>query len=159
MSHRKHAGSVSTKCIVLPRGDLESPRTYHNQPSTLSTRPNFVVMTTLPDLIKIDDIANGKVASEDIYAELHRLKMEVNILRNDMSLFIKALATIPDNQSQQEYHDNLVQKVHLVKKTIKEYCSQYNRLLPIINLTQIKLGQDVEILNGAALVSPQKQPK
>lgn len=100
----------------------------------------------LPDQIKIDDISSGKIDPELIYQELERLKVEINILRNDMSLFLKALATIPENQSQQEYYKIITLRLRTVQNSIKEYCVQYNKLLPIINLSQIKLGHEVEIL-------------
>ncbi|SGZ50429.1 CIC11C00000002033 [Sungouiella intermedia] len=114
-------------------------------------------MSELPDSIRIDDIVSSKIDPETIYKELDRLKVEVNILRNDMSLFVKALATIPDNHSQHEYYNTLVAKLQTVKASIQEYCVQYNRLLPIINLALIKLGHEVE---GSKIgVSPQKLPK
>lgn len=115
-------------------------------------------LSDLPDPIKIDDIASGKVDSKDIFRELDRLKVEVNILRNDMSLFLKALATIPQNQSQLEYREVLRSKLQTVQASIRDYCAQYNRLLPIINLAQIKLGQDAETL-PKNYSSPQKQQK
>lgn len=99
---------------------------------------------SLADSIKIDDIASGKVQTEYIYAELDRLKLEVNVLRNDLSLLLKALATIPEDQNQQEYFTGLTKRVQTVRHDIKEYCAKYNRLLPIINLAQINLGQDPE---------------
>ncbi|KAF3989002.1 hypothetical protein FT663_00620 [Candidozyma haemuli var. vulneris] len=120
-------------------------------------------MNELTGPIKIDDIASGKIDSKAIYDELERLKAEVNILRNDMSLFLKQLATIPEKHSQQEYQDALQQRLTQVQNTIKEYCVRYNRLLPIINLSQIKLGQEPETnpkANGSPAkkqgVSPQK---
>lgn len=102
-------------------------------------------MSHLPDNIKIDDIASSKIDPETIYKELERLKVEVNILRTDMSLFVKALATVPESQSQQEYYNTLQTKLQTVRADIHEYCVQYNRLLPIINLAQIKLGHEVEV--------------
>lgn len=115
-------------------------------------------MATLPDSIKIDDIASGKIQPETIYAELDRLKVEVNVLRNDMSLLVQALGSIGDNQSQQEYYNTLTARLQTVKAAIKDYCAQYNRLLPIINLAQIKLGQEVETLNGKNAL-PQKNAR
>lgn len=112
-------------------------------------------LSDLPDPIKIDDIASGKVDSKDIIRELERLKVEVNILRNDMSLFLKALASIPPKLSQHEYREALRAKLLVVQSSIHEYCVQYNRLLPIINLAQIKLGQDAETLPKNQ--SPQKK--
>lgn len=100
----------------------------------------------LPDVIKIDDIASGKIEPNLIYNELDRLKVEINILRNDMSLFIKALATIPENQNEQEYYKVAVLRLKTVQSSIKEYCVQYYKLLPIINLAQIRLGHEVEII-------------
>lgn len=114
----------------------------------------------LPDIIKIDDISSGKIDPNLIYQELERLKVEINILRNDMSLFLKALATIPENQSQQEYYKIIVLRLRTVQSSIKEYCVEYNKLLPIINLSQIKLGHEVEILpqNGKTNLTSQKAP-
>lgn len=111
--------------------------------------------------IKIDDIASGKIDSKAIYDELDRLKAEVNILRNDMSLFLKQLATIPDKSSQQEYQKALQQRLVQVQSTIKEYCARYDRLLPIINLSQIKLGQEPETTsktNGLPVKKPSMVP-
>lgn len=99
-----------------------------------------------PDIIKIDDISSGKIDPELIFEELERLKVEVNILRNDLSLFLQALAVIPENRSQQEYYNVLTLRLKAVQKGIKEYASEYNKLLPIINLSQIKLGHEVEVL-------------
>ncbi|CUM64749.1 uncharacterized protein PRCAT00002360001 [Priceomyces carsonii] len=99
----------------------------------------------LSDLIKIDDITSGKVHPNQIYDELERLKVEINILRNDMSLFLKALATIPPNQSQLGYYKVVSERLDALKASIKDYCDQYNKLLPIINLAQIKLGNEVEV--------------
>lgn len=99
----------------------------------------------LPDNIKIDDIALGKIEPSVIYAELERLKVEINILRNDMSFFVQALATVPPHQSQHEYYKVVALRLQTVQASIKDYCAQYNRLLPIINLAQIKLGHEVEI--------------
>lgn len=110
--------------------------------------PNIPTMATLPDSIKIDDIASGRIDPHTIYTELERLKLEINVLRSDMLVFLKALATIPENQSQQAYYDNLVTTVQTIRGDIADFCAQYNRLLPIINLTQIKLGHDVEVLSG-----------
>lgn len=113
----------------------------------------------LPDIIKIDDISSGRIDPNLIYQELERLKVEINILRNDMSLFLKALATIPDNQSQQEYYKIIVLRLRTVQNSIKEYCVEYNKLLPIINLSQIKLGHEVEILpQNRTNASNQKTP-
>lgn len=102
--------------------------------------------TKLPDLIKIDDITSGKIDPSLIFNELERLKVEINILRNDMSLLVKALATIPPDQSQQEYYRVVVLRLKSVQTSIKDYCAKYNKLLPIINLAQIKLGHEVEII-------------
>lgn len=102
----------------------------------------------LPELIKIDDITSGKVDPKVINDELERLKVEINILRNDMTQFIKALATIPPNQSQQEYYQLVAHRLKTIQQSIKDYCVQYNKLLPIINLAQIKLGHEVESLPG-----------
>lgn len=101
--------------------------------------------TQLPEVIKIDDITSGKIDPTVIYQEIERLKYEINILRNDMSLFIKSLATIPEGFNQQEYYKNVARRLQVLQNTIKEYCVQYNRLLPIINLSQIKLGHEVEV--------------
>lgn len=109
------------------------------------------------DSIKIDDIVSSKIDPETIFKELERLKVEVNILRNDMLLFLRALATIPDNQSQQEYYNTLTAKLNTVRASIHDYCTQYNRLLPVINLAQIKLGQEAEVLGTKE--SPKKTDK
>ncbi|CAX42426.1 conserved hypothetical protein [Candida dubliniensis CD36] len=98
----------------------------------------------LPDIIKIDEITSGKIDPQLIYDEIERLKAEINTLRNDMSLFLKALATIPTNQSQMEYYKLVVSRLKTVQNSIVDYCDKYNKLLPIINLAQIKLGHDVE---------------
>lgn len=113
-------------------------------------------MLELPSVIKIDDITSGRIDPEVIYKELDRLKEEINILRHDMSLFVKALATIPEGDSQYEYYRNVESRLKVVQHSIKEYYSQYTRLLPIINLAQIKVGHDVEILsaNGSAEKRP-----
>ncbi|ODV67612.1 hypothetical protein HYPBUDRAFT_152478 [Hyphopichia burtonii NRRL Y-1933] len=115
----------------------------------------------LPDVIKIDDIASGKIEPTLIYNELDRLKVEINVLRNDMTLFIKALATVPDNQRQDEYYRTAVQRLKCVQNSIKEYCNEYYKLLPIINLAQIKLGHEVEIVpqaNKTPTVPPAPKP-
>ena len=98
----------------------------------------------LPDILKIDEITSGKIDPQLIYDEIERLKVEINTLRNDMSLFLKALATIPPNQSQTEYYKLVVSRLKKVQDSIDDYCEKYNKLLPIINLAQIKLGHDVE---------------
>lgn len=98
----------------------------------------------LPDILKIDEITSGKVDPQLIYDEIERLKAEINTLRNDMSLFLQALATIPPNQSQTEYYKLVVSRLKKVQDSIDDYCEKYNKLLPIINLAQIKLGHDVE---------------
>lgn len=112
----------------------------------------------LPDVIKIDDIASGRIEPQLIYEELDRLKVEINILRNDMSLFIKALATIPENQSQQEYYKTAKARLKTVQASIEDYCTQYYKLLPIINLAQIKLGHEVEIVPQKTPVLPDAVP-
>lgn len=101
---------------------------------------------SLPEVIRIDDVTSGKIDPTLIYNELDRLKVEINILRSDMSLFLKALVAIPDNQHQQEYFRVTVARLKIVQNSIVEYCIQYNKLLPIINLAQIRLGHEVEIL-------------
>lgn len=106
--------------------------------------PAPATMSKLPDVIKIDDIASGKIDPEDIYAELDRLKAEINILRNDMAQFVRALAFIPDDTNQQQYYTAVSNRLITVQKAIKDYCAQYNRLLPVINLSQIRLGHEVE---------------
>ncbi|KGU08039.1 hypothetical protein MEY_03805 [Candida albicans 19F] len=98
----------------------------------------------LPDILKIDEITSGKIDPQLIYDEIERLKAEINTLRNDMSLFLQALATIPPNQSQTEYYKLVVSRLKKVQDSIDDYCEKYNKLLPIINLAQIKLGHDVE---------------
>lgn len=100
----------------------------------------------LPDLIKIDDITSGKIDPLVVNEELERLKLEINTLRHDMTLFIKAIATIGPNQSQQEYYQLVSLRLKRIQQSIKDYCAQYNKLLPIINLAQIKLGHEVESL-------------
>ncbi|EGW35582.1 uncharacterized protein SPAPADRAFT_58804 [Spathaspora passalidarum NRRL Y-27907] len=99
---------------------------------------------SLPDQIKIDDITTGKIDPQLIYAEIDRLKLEINILRNDMAQFIRALAKIPPEQSQSEYFQIVHSRLTAVQQSINDYCDKYNKLLPIINLAQIKLGHDVE---------------
>ncbi|KAG5420158.1 hypothetical protein I9W82_002038 [Candida metapsilosis] len=98
----------------------------------------------LPDSIKIDDITSGKIDPQLIYNEIERLKAEINILRNDMSMFLQALATIPESNSPQEYYRTTMSRLEVVQRSIQEYCERYNKLLPIINLAQIKLGHEVE---------------
>lgn len=110
---------------------------------------------SLPDTIKIDDITSGKIDSDVLFAEIDRLKVEVNILRNDMSLFLRTLASASSSQSQQEYHKLLTLRLETVTASIQEYSQQYNRLLPVINLAQIRLGYEVEVIPVKA-ESPQK---
>ncbi|KAK6464510.1 hypothetical protein DFJ63DRAFT_71534 [Scheffersomyces coipomensis] len=104
----------------------------------------------LPDFIKIDDIMSGRIDPQLIYQELNRLKVELNILRNDMNNFLKVLIDIPTNANgdinEHEYFKIISSRLKTLKETINEYCLEYNRLLPIINLAQIKLGHEVEIL-------------
>lgn len=106
---------------------------------------------------KIDDITSGRVSPETLYAEIEQLKTEINLLRNEMSLFLQALATVSDNKSQQEYYALLMDLTQKVKSAIKDYCAKYNRLLAIINLSQIKLGQDAEV--GRSGQSPPKRKR
>lgn len=117
---------------------------FIESPSAVSSCEIILTMSSLPDVIKIDDIASGKIAPEDIYAELDRLKTEINILRNDMTQFVRALAHIPSDTNQQQYYATVSNRLRTVQKGIKDYCAQYNRLLPVINLSQIKLGHEVE---------------
>lgn len=105
-----------------------------------------MTMSTLPEVIRIDDVTSGKIEPELIYKELERLKVEINLLRNDMALFVKALATAGSNQSQIEYYHIVASRLKAIQAGIKNYCGQYNKLLPIINLAQIRLGHEVEIV-------------
>lgn len=98
------------------------------------------------DSIKIDDITSGKIDAEVIYKEIERLKYEINILRHDMSLFTKTLAIIPEGSNQHDYYKNVAERLKTVQNSIRDYCTQYNKLLPIINLSQIKLGHEVEVI-------------
>lgn len=100
----------------------------------------------LPDVIKIDDITSGKIEPTLIYNEISRLKIEINILRHDMSNLVKSFAHIPEGTSQTDYYNAIHDKLKIIQTNIREYCVQYNRLLPIINLAQIKLGNEVEVL-------------
>ena len=114
----------------------------------LDSQPDFnkpvpTTLNELPQVLKIDDITSGKI--------------EVNILRNDMSLFLRALASASPSQSQQEYRKLLAQRLEAVNVSIQDYCRQYNRLLPVINLAQIRLGHEVEVLPPKAGVSPAKR--
>lgn len=113
-------------------------------------------MSQLPESIKIDDVASGRIEASVIYEELERLKLEINMLRNEISTFVKALVTISDDMSQQSYYDSIEQRIFSVREAISKYCVRYNRLIPVINLTQIKLGQNVEILSAKA-TSPSKK--
>lgn len=103
-------------------------------------------MAELPEIIKIDDITSGKIEPSLIYDEIERLKVEINVLRNDMSSLVKSLATIPEGSSQGDYYRNVSEKLKVIQKSIKNYCNEYNRLLPIINLAQIKLGNEAEVI-------------
>lgn len=105
-------------------------------------------VTGLLEVIKIDDITSGKVDAQVVYAELERLKIEINVLRKDMTLFIKALANIPSDHSQQDYYQMVSFRLKTIQQSIKEYCEQYEKILPIINLAQIRLGHEVEILQN-----------
>ncbi|KAI5965821.1 uncharacterized protein KGF55_001184 [Candida pseudojiufengensis] len=98
----------------------------------------------LPDSIKIDDITSGKIDPKLIYEEIERLKAETNILRNDMSSFLRALTTTPKDNSQKEFFQTIITRLATIQQSINEYCERYNKLLPIINLAQIKLGHEVE---------------
>ncbi|KAI5958656.1 hypothetical protein KGF57_002501 [Candida theae] len=98
----------------------------------------------LPESIKIDDITSGRIDPQLIYNEIERLKAEINILRHDMSQFLSALATIPESNSPLDYYRTTMTKLETVQQSIQEYCERYNKLLPIINLAQIKLGHEVE---------------
>lgn len=120
-------------------------------------KPVPTTLNELPQVLKIDDITSGKIDPQAIYKELDRLKVEVNILRNDMSLFLRALASASPSQSQQEYRKLLAQRLEAVNVSIQDYCRQYNRLLPVINLAQIRLGHEVEVLPPKAGVSPAKR--
>ncbi|CCE83222.1 Piso0_003794 [Millerozyma farinosa CBS 7064] len=120
------------------------------------------VSSDLPEVIKIDDISSGKIDAKLIYQELDRLKFEVNILRNDLSLFLQSLGHIPPSTSQMEYYKVVTTRLDTLQKTIKQYCQKYNRMLPILNLAQIKLGNEVETLSqnknpGAAQPKQQRQ--
>lgn len=112
----------------------------------------------LPEVIKIDDITSGKIEPEVIYQEMDRLKSEINVLRNDMSSFLKTLATIPEGNGQQDYYRSISEKLKTLQFSIKDYCNQYNRLLPIINLAQIKLGHEVEIMPQSLEKPDKKKP-
>ncbi|CAL1217156.1 hypothetical protein FOB58_004809 [Candida parapsilosis] len=115
----------------------------------------------LPDSIKIDDITSGRIDPQLIYNEIERLKAEINILRNDMSMFLQALATILEDNSPQEYYRTTMSRLETVQESIQEYCERYNKLLPIINLAQIKLGHEVEAppVNKAKPIQSQQSNK
>lgn len=100
----------------------------------------------LPEVLKIDDITSGRIDPDLIYNEIERLKLEINILRHDMSSFVKALAAIPEGSDQQQYYKTIAVGLKVIQESIKDYCTQYNKLLPIINLSQIKLGHEVEVI-------------
>ncbi|KAI5970316.1 hypothetical protein CANMA_000669 [Candida margitis] len=112
----------------------------------------------LPESIKIDDITSGRIDPQLIYDEIERLKAEINILRNDMSSFLQALATVPANNSSQEYFRTTMSRLETIQKSISEYCERYNKLLPIINLAQIKLGHEVEAPPVNKTKTSQPQP-
>ncbi|CAK7894429.1 hypothetical protein CAAN1_02S05864 [[Candida] anglica] len=113
-------------------------------------------MSGLPATIKIDDITSGRIDPNDIYKELERLKVEINVLRHDMTMFVRALATIPQGQSQSEYFNSIESRLKTVRAGISEYYEQYARLLPVINLAQIKLGHEVELVSSKQTTSGTK---
>lgn len=100
----------------------------------------------LPDVVTINDVTLGRVDANHVYNELENLKVEISILRNDMSAFLKALATIPNNMNQHEYYNVVLLRLQAIQSLIKDYCNHYNNFLPIINLSQVQLGREVEVL-------------
>lgn len=102
-------------------------------------------MTSLPDVLRIDDVSSGKIDPVLIFNELDRLKAEINLLRGDMASFVKAIATIPQGHSPTDYQREIYAQLKQLQQHIQSYCADYNKLLPIINLSQIRLGHDVEI--------------
>lgn len=125
----------------------------------MMTSSNSTGQQSLPETIKIDDINTGKILPQAIYEELDRMKVQLNILRNDMLVFVQLLATIPHDLSQQQYFNSVKLRLFVVQLSIKDYCAQYNRLLPFINLAQIRLGNELEIVasapgNGNGMATP-----
>ena len=101
----------------------------------------------LPDVVNINDVTLGDIDANYVLNELENLKVEISILRNDMSAFLKALATIPNNTSQQEYYNVIILRLQAMQSLIKDYCVHYNKFLPVINFSQVQLGRDVEVLS------------
>lgn len=92
--------------------------------------------------ITIEDIARGHIEPSAVYAELDRLKAEVDVVRNDMLLFLKGLGTIGDGQSQQEYRDILAQRLVRLQESISEYTRQFSMVQEVVETLQAKLGLD-----------------
>lgn len=107
-------------------------------------------MSSLPDVIRIDDVSSGKIDPVLIFNELDRLKAQINLLRGDMASFVKAIATIPQGSSPTDYQREIYAQLKQLQQHIASYCAEYNKLLPIINLSQIRLGHDVEIVPASS---------
>lgn len=101
----------------------------------------------LPDVVNINDVTLGDIDANYVLNELENLKVEISILRNDMSAFLKALATISNSTSQQEYYNVIILRLQAMQSLIKDYCVHYNKFLPVINFSQVQLGRDVEVLS------------
>lgn len=132
------------------RGNLTKKNREENEDKIREIVLHNMLAPELPATIKIDDIISGRVEPEAIYRELDRLKVEVDVLRHDMTFFLRALADISDGRSQQEYYKLVESRLKGLKDGIRTYNEQYVRLLPIINLAQIKLGHEVEVLPAKA---------
>lgn len=89
---------------------------------------------------RLEDIELGRVKPAEVYAEIDRLKTEINGLRNSMAQFVTTLATIPPDQSQQLYYILVVKKLHQVQQAIADYLKRYECLVPLIQVAEARLG-------------------
>lgn len=120
------AATNPTATPQIPNGQPQQP----TPPRTLK----------LPDVVRIEDIEEGRVEPQAVFDELDALKAEINGLRNAMAQFVTALATVPKGQSQHHYYELVVKKLKNLQAAIAEYLRQYQRLVPLITVAEQRLG-------------------
>lgn len=103
-----------------------------------------------PAQIQLKSFDASKVDIAKTLEEIEIAKKQIEVVRQEIKLFLTTLATVPDGCTEMEFFEKMSRKVFDLRRQLADYLTKYNNLIPYIELTRQSKGfsmQKFEIVN------------
>lgn len=89
--------------------------------------------------LSIKTFEDGTIKIEDILSEVEYLKQNIDIIRQQMSVFLVGLADIQQHIKPQQLFDEQSARVADLQKSLDDYVERYKKLIPLLKIVRQEL--------------------